>query len=469
MVSGTDIDSPIFRHRPPDRYIQTFSDNQNMQDLKKNILPHCALSIVAAALLIIWPINGTTGLKNLLILTGVILSVYLLRRSESPFKGAMKLKQLPILLFFVWMLFQAHLISPFPIQAQKQLSSVWLPAALAAFLGFSLGLQNGKKNPDLIVRIALLSLPFVYFLNYLVVCIQNENFSIPVFNTDLGWYGDKTKIIFFGLLSLATSLHLLFKSIQKKEKKNILIFSCCALTSYLSFLLVGSKSGVVQGVILFFLALLLVMRNHISKQARLILIPLGLFMCVAGIWQIKNDAGWANFRQSIQAGIDIEKFDNWKNYPASGLPVVDGKYQTQESAYLRANGIVLGIKCLITQPLGHGNLSEPLKRTRGTCELATKTAIFTTLSALLDFSLVVGLPGIILLLAIFFTAFSSREVNDSNPLPLSKIASLSIMSTWIFSEISDTHYYESTFFMLSMLISSHRLASTNPENVAAAG
>lgn len=410
------------------------------------------LAIITLALLIIWPINGTTGLKNMLILAGTAISAYVLHK-KAEFKLYLINKSTALLfIFFLWIFFQAYWISPFPEQAQKQLFSVWLATILAAFCGLVLGLEGKNRTAIFIATIGLLSLPYAYFLNYLTVSIQNDTFTIPIFNTDLGFYGDKTKIIYFGLISLATSFHLLFKSIQNKDKRNSILFALCALASYMSFILVGSKSGVMQGAILFFLALFFAVQRHISRKIALALISIGLLFSTAGIWQIKNDAGWANFVQSIQAGLNIEKFDNWKNYPESGLPIVDGKYQTQESAYLRANGIVLGIKCLTTQPLGHGNFSEPLKRTKGTCQLATETKIFTTLSAILDFSLVIGVPGIILFLAIFYAAFFSNKSSSNDPLPLCKIAPLAIALTWIFSEISDTHYYESTFFILSMLI-----------------
>nr|WP_315848232.1 hypothetical protein [uncultured Rhodoferax sp.] len=411
-----------------------------------------ALSLIVFTLLIVWPINGTTGLKNTLILSGAATSFYLLLTQPESIKNLINKKTTLILFFFSWIFIQSYLISPFPAQAQKQLTSVWLATVLAAFMGLTLGLKSKEKTSTLIISSGLLSLPFVYFVNYLKVCIENERFAIPVFNTDLGFYGDKTKIIFFGLIALATSLHLLFRSIQKKEHKTTIIFALLALASYMSFILVGSKSGVMQGAILFFLALSFVIQNHISKQISLALLSIGLLFGIAGVWQIKNDAGWANFMQSIQAGANIEKYDNWKNYPESGLPLVEGKYQTQESAYLRANGIVLGINCLISQPLGHGNLSEPLKRTQGTCELATQTKIFTTLSAILDFTLVIGIPGIIVFFAVFNAVFFSKKASDDDPLPLNKVLPVAIMLTWIFSEISDTHYYESTFFILSMLI-----------------
>lgn len=411
-----------------------------------------ALSLIAFTLLIVWPINGTTGLKNTLILSGAAISFYLLLTQPESIKNLINNKTIFILFFFLWIILQSYAFSPFPVQAQKQLISVWLATVLAAFTGLALGLKSKEKTSNLVISAGLLSLPFVYFVNYLKVCIENENFSIPVFDTNLGFYGDKTKIIFFGLIALATSLHLLFKSIQKKEQKNTIIFTLSAIASYMSFILVGSKSGVMQGAILFFLALSFVIRNHISKQISLVLLSIGLLFGVAGAWQIKNDAGWANFVQSIQAGVNIEKYDNWKNYPESGLPLIEGKYQTQESAYLRANGVVLGINCLISQPLGHGNLSEPLKRTQGTCKLATQTKIFTTLSAILDFMLVIGIPGIIVFFAVFNAVFFSKKSSDDDPLPLNKVLPVAIMLTWVFSEISDTHYYESTFFILSMLI-----------------
>lgn len=440
-----------------------------MQQHDRKAIAYFGLSLMAATLLIIWPINGTTGLKNFLIFMGAMLSIWIISSSAKLKNRSIKIKTTLIFLFFLWIFFQSNFISPFPDQAQRQLLNVWLPTAFAALIGYTLGSHETTADSRNIIKIALLSLPFIYFANYLSVCIASNRCSIPIFNTDLGWYGDKTKIIFFGLLALATSLHLLFKNIQLKETRGVFIYAACALASYLSFILVGSKSGVMQGAILFFLALLFVLRNHVSRRAFLILIPIGIIFGSAGIWQIKNDKGWANFIHSIQAGIDIEKYHNWKDYPASGLPVVDEKYQVQESAYLRASGIALGVKCLLTQPLGHGNLSEPLKRTRDVCELATRTEIFTTYSALLDFVLVTGLPGVTLLLGIFIAAFSTKATSADDPLPLNKIATLSIFLTWVFSEISDTHYYESTFFILSMLISAQRNTIRDPKNVVTVG
>lgn len=414
-----------------------------------------ALIITALGLLIVWPINGTTGLKNILLLSGTLFAFISLPKAKPGFKAKELYKAASVILFFIWMAFQAFYISPYPDVAQKQFGSVWLGVLLAAFIGIAIGIldhQNSAAGRTILV--GLQCFPFLYILNYINISLQLGRFDIPVSNTDLGIYGDKIKIIFFGQIALAASLHSIYQILSTDSErawKRIVFPTLCAFTSFASFILVGSKSGVLQGFLLFFFVTTVVIRIPHFRYMKSALISLGIVIALGATWQIKNDTGWKNFYQSVRAGADLEKYDNWKRYPEGGYPVIDGKYETQESAYLRTNGIALGVRCLATEPLGHGHLSEPLRYTRNTCLLANQTVIFTTLSAFLDFSLIVGIPGFLILLSMFAVAMARKTGADANAFAPNRIIPLAMLLTWTLSEVTETHYYEASFFLLSLL------------------
>ena len=416
----------------------------------RNILLACSV-----LLLVVWPLNGTTGMKNLLVLSGSVCALFIWRIPSAVGRWRCKPFLAFLLLFLLWLVFQALVVSPYPEVASRQLYSVWLSAALAAFMGLALGsvTQAGTIQRKILI-VGLQIFPFCYLLNFAYVSYSSGIWTIPVANTDLGVYGDKIKIIFFGLIALATSIQQIATSLGSSSgtrQKLPLLSVACLFSAFLSFILVGSKSGVMQGLIVFLAASLVTLLRYQSRNLRIVLLLAGALFVTGAIWQLKNDEGWSNFSYSIRAGLDLNTYDSWKNYPENGLPKIEGKYQVQESAYLRTAGLKIGLICLISEPLGHGHMSEPIRYTRNTCDLAKQTKIFTTLSALFDFTLVVGLPGVALFLAMFLATFRTRQSDGQDVLVLNKMIPLAMLVTWIFSEVTDTHYYESTLFLLGLL------------------
>ena len=412
------------------------------------------LAIVATVLLIVWPVNGTTGLKNALLLLGSASACTLWARGQYKLQAGQAWRLAPLLLFFGWVVVQALCISPYPEVAVHQIGSVWVEAMLAAFMGATLGLLC-RDDPYVrgITLRGLQVFPFAYLLNYAFASWQNGGPRIPI-NFELGFYGDKIKVVFFGLIALATAMHQIaahFHEAQHARRAAPPWYSiACVFLAFLSFILVGSKSGMLQGALLFVIALFLLLRRRRTGHTLLVFGAAGVFIVAAGSWQLQHDQGWSNFSRSVRAGLDLAQYSNWKNYPASGLPVVDGGYQTQESAYLRAAGFRLGLQCLRSEPLGSGHLAEPLRYTRTNCALARETTIFTTLSALFDFTLIVGIPGVALFL-LYFLAVMARRSASPGAFALHKIVPFGMLLTWTLSEVTETHYYESTLFLLSLL------------------
>ena len=410
------------------------------------------LCFTAIALLIVWPINGTTGLKNVLLLLGTGVSVRLLLQRRVRLQASALLALSPALAFFCWMLVQALWISPYRAIALHQVNSVWIAVLLAAFLGAMLGqLCSHDAQVRRYTLLGLQLFPFVYLLNFIGTTIELGHFSIPI-DWDHGIYRDKIKIVFFGLIAMATAITQVTQYYAQPAGRRLPWFSlACIFMALASFLMVGTKTGVLQSVLLAGVVAALLLQQRLSRRSLLLFLLAALTICAAAAWQVRNDKGWNNFFKSVEAGMDIEHYDNWQDYPAKGLPKFDGVYETQESSYLRGAGARLGLLCLSQEPLGTGHLSEPLRYTRDVCAVMQKTTMFTTYSAIMDFTVVVGYPGALFFFGFFVVVILRRQEGARASITLQRLVPVAMLITWALSEVTETHYYESTMFVLALL------------------
>ncbi|NBX79029.1 MAG: hypothetical protein EBQ94_01405, partial [Flavobacteriales bacterium] len=104
------------------------------------------LVILSSILLGIWAIKGTIALRNILLVSGTLFSIYYIVQEWR--YGELKeqctfWKTLPILLIglaFVWVIAHYFFFSIDPVQQFQELESTWLRAFMASVVGLATGL-----------------------------------------------------------------------------------------------------------------------------------------------------------------------------------------------------------------------------------------------------------------------------------------------------------------------------------------
>jgi len=406
-------------------------------------------------LMLIWPVIHTIAFRNILLWVGGIIGLGYIIRERSSLYQKSALPLLFIFLFFVWLITHYFLFSHNPQLELEQIKSVWLRVLLACFLGIGTGLfVRQYRHAQLVVWAGILSFFIIIYGDYIWVSFSISDWKLP-YRFDLGLFGNKITAVFYGLVSLALACGVISYQLMQatKNKGYILLASMTSIgCTFLAFVITGTKNGVALGLILI-LGVFVSFLSRANKSFKSISIASTfiILICLMSYLHLKLNPEWNSFFPSVAAGVQINKYPNWRDEQSYGLPVLADGTVVGVSAYMRTAWTVAGLKLLFENPLGYGLYNKSFRYLADeSLNLPSGSDIIGTHCGWLDFSLGLGIPGLLLTwaaiaLAIFYSFKRGTLWSYTTRWTLT-----GIFIIWIFSEIFNNHFIETLFYLIAL-------------------
>lgn len=420
------------------------------------INPQRFLPILAFMLIVILPIQGTIAIRHALIGFLFLFSILYLIQIDfiSLVKQASWLNLLPmffLVAFFVWVIAHYFLLSLSPAIELKQLESLWLRVLLISISGLAIGLLLLKKPKYYVWIYAGMLVPgLIVIISHLLTGFNDIPF-IKIFLEKTIYADPKLTPGFFITTACALVIPLFYSS--KTFKLNlesiifVLIISCSGLVGTLT----SSKNTLIVwgGLVT---TLILTSFKQLSKVYRIIFISMMvIFLGLATLNQYKKGFGWSQMPEEIRIGVQIDKYPHWQNRDIYGYPKLESGATVSINTYERFAWGAKGLELIQKYPLGYGVHNGSFKNLLEKEGLVSPSIAFTH-SGWIDFTLGMGVPGTLLIwLALASILWASRR-NPSVGKNLTLWVIPTIFIYWTIGELSNKHYIEFTFFMISFFI-----------------
>lgn len=353
--------------------------------------------------LFVLPIPGTIALRHVLLLGSLALMISLWREyqlgwlpKDQKIKGVM----VWLVILSIWLLAQALWISDETTWALEEISAQWLPALFSAVLGVgavSVAQHTGLPRKKLLGGLVLVLLAQVVFS--LVVTFPDFLASgvFPQTKTELTAgkleisYWNNVLLVFLAVDGLSRWLYQ--RSITSLPTP---ILIGAIIVVFLSNLAFGARNGMIGSLFLLSSLALLVLWHEREKVGNAKALGfLGGALVLIGFLAWSNyqlDPRWEAFEETAQIAWQGSGSDAWLHPDDVILPMLKSGDPVETSAYLRVAWIRAGLDLIPEYPYGVGYgrnaFGHALRKTM-------ETRLGHSHSGLLDWTLGVGLPGLL--------------------------------------------------------------------------
>ena len=433
--------------------------------------------ICSALLLAIWPLPGTIALRHGLLALGFIASLIALLDYK---KAIFSLNAWPLwvfLGFYLWLLVHLFFLSTDFDAQLYALGHLWMRCLLALTLGLALSLtldKRGTPPPPSEYKVGPWSTDYrgsIYILLILIgisgTCIIGfVRFCYEIWQTH-HWINDQIFLYYFykakppfvicTALAAPLSFILIIRGINHQMSRwwiavGLLIAALCIFGDYFS----NTKNGMaIFAICLTVFAINLIFRIKWGwKKIILTLLSCSILasFSFAGLQKhIGKNPAWAQMIADIRIGVDIKNQRWWKNDKVCCQPINSLGKPVDGSTYQRTAWFIAGVQLLSENPLGYGlvhhsfgslalskwpDFSKPIGNMRG-----------ATHSGWMDFSLGVGIPGLLLVLIPLFVSWY-RSLHQEGLWFSYASWTMPIMSfAYLTTEANEAHFIELLFFM----------------------
>jgi hypothetical protein len=381
------------------------------------LIRYCSIACLASVvgLLTIWVLPNTIALRHVFLGIGFIAAIPLILKTQ--FLSRKSIWQLlPLLLLltlFIWVLVHLIVFSlDFDLEL-KELKTLWARAFLGAVLaiGLSIAIQkDAKLQPPFFAALFIVSI-----LNigaYLYMCAKAGAF-ISFREYVWTFVFKKIEAAYFGVLAIsiacANIVYLLASSSPKKKPSAITWWIVGIAIALVASIINITKNGIAIGVGLCALLALTYLVHILFYEPRSglkIFLSLGLVgVITAGGWQINHlfsSPGWSNLVDDIKISSRIDEHSYWKKNHPIVFPINSSGVMVSGNVYERMSWATAGVRLIKAYPMGYGSINRSfvglLNHAKIEQELESSTH-----SGWIDFGLAFGVPGLLIMFAIFLS------------------------------------------------------------------
>jgi hypothetical protein len=419
------------------------------------INPRKYLPILSFMLIIILPLIGTIGIRHFLMFLLFFISILYLIQID--FLNVLKLLPWQNLLpfyffgaFFVWVIAHYLFLSLDPSLELKQLHSLWLRSFILSISGIALGLYSARNPRSFVWLFSSMLFPgigalILYLFSGIIDSFFSKHFSIETIYLD-----SKLTPGFFITIACAFVTPLFFSKKKFNLKYEFIIFILIILCGGLVGIVTSSKNTLIVwgGLVI---AIIFLSVNKINKSYKIIFITMMIFLGLATLYQYKKGFGWSQMPQDIRVAVQIDKYPHWQNRELYGYPTLESGAPVTANTYERFAWGTKGLDLIKKYPMGFGIHNGSFKYLLHKEGIDSPSIAFTH-SGWIDFTLGEGVPGTLLIWFALVTLLFSSQRNNST----GKLVTCWVIPTlfiyWIIGELSNKHYVEFTFFVISILI-----------------
>lgn len=445
------------------------SGNIPIQAIKP--IPHwmvLTLCWLFAILYGVWILPETVFIRHFCLVVGALLSLYVIYPNR---RLLLKKEAAPIWLIgllILWVTFHLFFIGRDFNAQWEEYTRIWKKIAVGSVFAIGLGIalisqSYNQKHTNQYWRIVYLGflLPaIVYFIKQGVSALGYKfGFAIPVylvldpnhmssqFGISRAWY------VFFCLPSVAISIGFIAHTIKTKtfNLSNCLFYLFAIPVVLLIFYIENDRLGVFFGFALILVAIFTVgMRLLWRRNFFALVIFLALIICSAPFFwsSFRSNPEWQTLIADSRIAVQIDKFDNWKynQRTMKGYPLNEFGKPVGGSNYLRVSWAVVGIRFVMSHPLGYGLLSLSLGRYGQ--ELWPDSELSWSHSAWLDFTLGYGVPAFLLLFSAFLLSWKNSRKAPSPWFIIGRWALPMLSTVFLVKEISSEIFINAFVFMI---------------------
>lgn len=363
-----------------------------------------AFGIAFALFLFVLPVPGTIALRSSLLLL-LLAFFFLFRRecrTETWIKGGYIAWLLAWLaLLSLGLLAQAVLVSDETRWALNEITSQWLPAVLTAVVGLgavAIGGARGLSRQKLLGWLVLVLLAQTVFSLLVTMPDFLTKGSFPQAKTTLT--AGKLEISYWNNLLLA---FLAVDGLSRWRYRQALtalptgVVLGGVVIVFASNLAFGARNGMIGSLILLFSLAMLVLWHERQQLgvARTTAFVGGAFALIGALgWaSYQLDPRWGRFEETAQLAWQGGKSNVWLHPDGAVLPSLKSGEPVEASAYFRIAWIRAGLDLVEEHPWGVGYgrnaFGHALRKT-------TDTRLGHAHSGLIDWTIGVGVPGLLL-------------------------------------------------------------------------
>jgi hypothetical protein len=416
------------------------------------------------ALIAIWAIPHTIAIRNIFLLMCLPLALVCLKRHllisyRSPIAIFF------LLILFIWMVAHYLIFSFSPAIELKELTSTGLRSLIGCLIAIAIAAVIKSKK----YSFEWLSTAFyIYSFGILGIYLFQSN-SLEVWLSPIEFLQknhsndgiNKVNPAFMASIAVAVAyanISVIFERYQ--DLKTILIkiwpHILGVFASFASVFVVNTKNGVAICMFLTAIFVVVTIFNILKnfKKNKYLLFAL-IFSFIAGwaLWlnhSAKTSPGWQTMLRDAAISIQVDKYKNWQNEPAMGLPP-SGSAQPIAN-YVRFAWASKGILLIKDYPMGYGTLTHQsfpaLLKLEG-IDIVCFMETCGTHSGWVDFGLAYGVPGILCLtLAIAFGLYAGLKIRDSYAVLACWIFLVALFAP-LFQEIAMKHLFEIWLFIIA--------------------
>jgi hypothetical protein len=425
---------------------------------------------ISTVLLAIWSIRDTIALRNVLLVLGALVALFLIKQYlKQPQKIASNSiwHYAPIILSactLVWVGIHYLVFSQDSALQLKDLTSTWVRVLMASMIGAATGLVI-KDNPQRSQYLWFgIFCSFAYLLvHYLEAYSQSGALFMPDYYFTSP-FSNKINTVLMGGLFIAAICGASATALTSKNSPlypRIIYFYWAIAVAIILFAyttIIDTRNGLGVGLILLsawvlyvFCVMLgrqLLSRTLNWKRGILILLPI-LFIFIFVQQHLNINRGWNNFFEDIAIGFQIDEVPNWQNIQKFGYPKTPSGEQVYPNNYERAAWAAAGVRTIQENPLGYGLLEHSLGKMIQ--KSYPEAVIRSSHSAWVDFGLAFGIPGLALVLgALISTIALAIRSHSPNKLLVVWMA-FSLLLIFTIAEVSSNHTIEILFFCIALL------------------
>lgn len=360
------------------------------------------------ALYFVYPIPHTIALRNLLLVSGLVCCLWIIRHDGTGKDAWRALKTFRTSGWILatlsgWLIFQSSVISPYPQLALDMLRGDWFNELLVAVIGgcaVLAGRQGGARRVLTTLSLALFA-HIVLLLAYqcwLWLSTGNPSLGLtPFANRD---YHSTLLTALIALLLADLSTRIVFGTnlLAISQRTLLLILT---LSYVATWVLMARNAVVITCVMTLITAGVLITREKHRPKLQVTTGIIALLFALSVVTWIgqRSDERWNGFSEAVQAALDTKNNLAWLDEGKNARPVMQNGQAVGHSTYMRLAWAKIAIEQIERYPLGlgygHKAFGWAVNRSYG-----LQTGHESSHSGLLDFTLSNGIPGLILWLAL---------------------------------------------------------------------
>ena len=423
-----------------------------------------AIASVASTfgLLFIWVIPNTIALRHLLLVTGCLSAIGIIRYNWSKLRSldGSYFPLLSILGLFIWVLVHSAFFSLNPSLEFSEIRGLWMRSLVGAFAAVGLGIAIVKyAKLRLYFYLALFSTPSINLVAYCWASYLNHGFLKP-FDFIFFLYG-KIEAAYFGAIAAAVStanlISLMVGKIDELKVKQVFLWLLGLVLVLISDLISGTKNGIAIALALCLIfAVVVVINSLLFKGGSKLLsafVVIAIVLLSLVIWKGHTSSayrGWDTVFQDAAVGFDIDGNKQWqKDEYSISMPLNSSGAPVAINTYIRAAYAAVGVRLISQYPLGYGSINQSFKGLQEHAQIPHEHE-GQVHSGWIDFGLAFGVPGLVLIFSCMLsTIYFGLKSKSSIALPW-VIVCLAFIPFGLIAEISYKQYFEATIFFLTL-------------------